>query len=135
MAHQSPEEMKKDLVNIKHNLRVSHFYDWMITPIIHHSSTINYTYLNLPSVRLRAAICIIHSKMMSCRSAVINDMMGVRLNRVVLAEIIEAEDATLLRNVDMYDEEAAVTVGVVHALDRASDEIKHLFNDRFGAKK
>lgn len=95
----------------------------------------NYAYLNLPSVRLRAATCIVHSKKMKNRSAVLNDMMGPRLNQIILAEIIDADDEGLLHNIDVYDEDAAVTIGALWTLDGASDGVRSIFDSRFGSKK
>lgn len=105
------------------------FRDWMITPIIHHSSTNNYPLLHMPSVRLRAVICIINSTRMKSRSTVLNTLIGKKLERVALVEMILAGEEGLIHNLSMTD--AAVTLKAYKAAMSSDEDIRRVVFDMY----
>ncbi len=105
------------------------FRDWMITPIIHHSSTNNYPLLHMPSVRLRAVICIINSKRMKSRSSILNTLIGKKLERVALAEMIIAGEEGLIHNLSLTDD--AVTMNAYKAVMSSDEGIRRVVFDMY----
>lgn len=121
-----------DMEKIRNNQRVGMFRDWMITPIIAESSTNNYVFLSLPSVRQRAIKCIIHSKKMVNRSSILNELIGERTETVALIEMIKARDESLIYNIDL-SMHAAKSIGVMNAISKLpeDDPIRRIIIDKY----